>query len=31
MVRNLIVTAYNTSLRRVLKTAHHRKRVLKKP
>ncbi len=31
MVRRLIVTALNTNLRRVLKTAHHRKRVLKKP
>ena len=31
MVRRLMVTAYETSLRRVLKTAHSRKRVLKKP
>ena len=31
MVRRLMVTAYETFLRRVLKTAHSRKRVLKKP
>ncbi len=31
MVRRLIVTALENSHRRVLKTAHSRKRVLKKP
>lgn len=31
MARNLIVSALDTNLRRVLKTAHSRKRVLKKP